>query len=102
MAAARRAIESSTDFACGGAPPVPDHDAPERERAERIEAEQRRLITRAKAHRNLDGRLLYDLFPKNAMQAADGVIYPFDPVIQRIQPDFAEFLREHQDRIHNR
>jgi hypothetical protein len=48
------------------------------------------------------GLLLYDLFPKNAMQAADGVIYPFDPVIQRIQPDFAEFLRENPDRIHNR
>jgi len=31
------------------------------------------------------GLLLYDLFPKNTMQAADGVIYPFDPVIQRIQ-----------------
>ena len=48
------------------------------------------------------GLLLYDLFPKNAMQAADGVIYPFDPVIQRIQPDFAEFLRANPDRIHNR
>jgi len=36
------------------------------------------------------------------MQAADGVIYPFDPVIQRILPDFAEFLRGNPDRIHNR
>jgi hypothetical protein len=48
------------------------------------------------------GLLLYDLFPKIAMQAADGVIYPFDPVIQRIQADFAEFLRENPDRIPNR
>ena len=102
MADARRAIEASADFTRGGTPPVPDHDASERERAERIKAEQRRLILRAKAHGKLGGRLPYDLFPKNAMQAADGVIYPFDPVIQRIQPDFAEFLREHPDRIHNR
>ena len=222
MADARRAIESSADFTRGGTPPVPGHDATERQRAERIEAEQRRLIAWAKAHGKLGGRLpkddvgggehivrlddkadrvfkatqlgkqkgygialgsythgatpseyldrlnlqnlifnddirlervvvkngqpvivtsqpaikgtvptqaaidetmeakgfekltpgayydavdgllLYDLFPKNAMQAADGVIYPFDPVIQRIQADFAEFLRENPDRIHSR
>ena len=119
MADARRALESSADFTRGGTPPVPDHDATERQRAERIAAEQRRLIDWAKAHGKLGGRLpkddvgggehivragllLFDLFPKNAMQAADGVIYPFDPVIQRIQPDFAGFLRENPDRIHNR
>ena len=50
MADARRAIESSADFTRGGTPPVPDHDATERQRAERIEAEQRRLIAWAKAH----------------------------------------------------
>ena len=44
MADARRAIESSADFTRGGTPPVPGHDATERQRAERIEAEQRRLI----------------------------------------------------------
>jgi hypothetical protein len=222
MADARRAFESSSDFTRGGTPPVPDHDATECQRAERIEAEQRRLTTWAQAHGKLGGRLpkddvgggehivrldekadrvfkatrlekqkgygialgsfthgatpseyldrlnlqnlifnddirlervvlingkpiivtsqpeikgtvptqaaidetmvakgfekltpgayydekngllLYDLFPKNAMQAADGVIYPFDPVIQRIQSDFAEFLGENPDRIHNR
>jgi hypothetical protein len=48
------------------------------------------------------GLPIFDLFPKNAMRAADGVIYPFDPVIQRIQCDFADFLRAHPDRIHNR
>jgi hypothetical protein len=30
---------------------------------------------------------------RNAIQAADGLIYPIDPVIQRITPDFGEFLR---------
>lgn len=49
-----------------------------------------------------NGFLVFDLFPKNAMQAADGVIYPFDPVIQRITSDFADFLRMDPERIHNR
>jgi hypothetical protein len=40
-----------------------------------------------------DGLLMFDLFPRNAIQAADGQIYPIDPVIQRITPDFAAFLR---------
>jgi hypothetical protein len=40
------------------------------------------------------GLLVFDLFPRNAIQAADGQIYPFDPVIQRIAPDFADFLRQ--------
>jgi serine/threonin/tyrosin kinase-like protein len=48
------------------------------------------------------GLLVFDLFPRNAMQAADGVIYPFDPVIQRITADFADFLRSDPERIHNR
>ena len=39
------------------------------------------------------GLLLFDLFPRNAIQAADGHIYPIDPVIQRITPDFGRFLR---------
>jgi hypothetical protein len=57
MADARRALESSADFTRGGTPPVPDHDATERQRAERIEAEQRRLVAWAKAHGKLGGRL---------------------------------------------
>ena len=40
------------------------------------------------------GLLVFDLFPRNAIQAADGYLYPIDPVIQRITPDFAQFLRE--------
>ncbi len=40
------------------------------------------------------GLLVFDLFPRNAFQAADGQIYPIDPVIQRITPDFGQFLRE--------
>ena len=60
MADARRAIESSADFTRGGTPPVPDHDAAERQRTERIEAEQRRLIAWAKAHGKLGGRLPKD------------------------------------------
>jgi len=41
-----------------------------------------------------NGLLVFDLFPRNAIQAADGHIYPFDPVVQRITPDFAQFLRD--------
>lgn len=36
---------------------------------------------------------MFDLFPRNAILAADNHIYPIDPVIQRITPEFAEFLR---------
>lgn len=41
-----------------------------------------------------NGLLVFDLFPRNVIQAADGHLYPIDPVIQRITPDFAQFLRE--------
>lgn len=41
-----------------------------------------------------NGLLIFDLVPRNAFQAADGQIYPIDPVIQRITPDFGKFLRE--------
>jgi hypothetical protein len=40
------------------------------------------------------GLLVFDLFPRNAIQADDGQIYPIDPVIQRITPDFGDFLRQ--------
>ena len=39
------------------------------------------------------GLLVFDLFPRNAIQAADGHVYPIDPVIQRITPEFGQFLR---------
>ena len=41
------------------------------------------------------GLLMFDLFPRNAIQSGNGVVYPIDPVIQRILPDFGQFLREH-------
>ena len=41
-----------------------------------------------------EGLLVFDLLPRNAILAADGQIYPIDPVIQRIAPDFGQFLRE--------
>jgi hypothetical protein len=44
-------------------------------------------------------RRLFDLFPRNAIQTADGHIYPIDPVIQRITPEFGQFLRENPDTI---
>jgi hypothetical protein len=40
------------------------------------------------------GLLVFDLFPRNAIQAPDGQIYPIDPVIQRITREFGQFLRE--------
>ena len=40
------------------------------------------------------GLLVFDLFPRNAIQTTDGVVYPIDPVIQRIAPEFGQFLRE--------
>ena len=41
------------------------------------------------------GLLVHDLFSKNAKFAEmDGLVYPIDPVIQRVTADFAEFLRQ--------
>ena len=41
------------------------------------------------------GLLIFDLFPRNAIQTANGVIFPIDPVIQRVTPEFGQFLRGH-------
>lgn len=45
------------------------------------------------------GLLVFDLFPRNAILADDGEIYPIDPVIQRINPKFADFLMNYPDTI---
>jgi hypothetical protein len=43
-----------------------------------------------------EGLLVHDLVPKNAkVSEQDGVVQPIDPVIQRVTPEFAEFLRRH-------
>jgi hypothetical protein len=39
------------------------------------------------------GLLIFDLLPRNAILSQDGRIFPIDPVIQRIDTDFAAFLR---------
>jgi hypothetical protein len=39
------------------------------------------------------GLMFFDLFPRNVILAGDGMVYPIDPVIQRIDRDFLEFLR---------
>lgn len=46
--------------------------------------------------------LVCDLFPRNVIGAHDGTVCPIDPVIQRITPDFARFLTQHPERIHDR
>ena len=40
------------------------------------------------------GLLVFDLFPRNAIQPANGNVYPIDPVVQRVTPEFGQFLRE--------
>ncbi len=40
-----------------------------------------------------NGLLIFDMFPRNAIRAADSQLYPIDPVIQRITPEFGQFLR---------
>lgn len=45
------------------------------------------------------GLLIFDLFPRNAIQTANGQIYPIDPVIQRITSDFGRFLRDQPQTI---
>ena len=46
-----------------------------------------------------EGFLVFDLAPRNAIAAADGIVYPIDPVVQRIQPYFADLLRNNPGRI---
>jgi hypothetical protein len=41
-----------------------------------------------------EGLLVHDLVPKNAKQDRAGNIYLIDPVIQRVTPDFADFMRK--------
>ena len=48
------------------------------------------------------GLLIFDQFPRNAIQTINGIIYPIDPVIQRITPEFADFLRTHPNTINLR
>jgi hypothetical protein len=39
------------------------------------------------------GLLIFDLLPRNAILTEDGRVFPIDPVIQRIDVEFAGFLR---------
>jgi hypothetical protein len=45
------------------------------------------------------GLLVFDLMPRNVIQTPNGELCPIDPVIQRVTPDFAEFLAEHPETI---
>jgi hypothetical protein len=49
-----------------------------------------------------DGLLIFDLAPRNAVQVRSGVIYPIDPVIQRVTAEFVDFLRSNPARINAR
>jgi hypothetical protein len=60
------------------------------------------MLTAGAYYDNKEGLLIFDLFPKNAKTNSAGVICPFDPVIQRITSEFADFLRKNPDRIHDR
>ena len=48
---------------------------------------------------NGNGLLIFDLFPRNVIQVDSGEVFPIDPVIQRIDPEFGQFLRDHPDTI---
>lgn len=48
------------------------------------------------------GLLVYDAFSRNVVHTVDGLIAPIDAVVQRISPDFADFLIRHPERIHDR
>ena len=57
------------------------------------------ILTEGAYYDEQAGSLVFDLFPRNAVQTADGHIYPIDPVIQRITSDFGQFLRQHPQTI---
>ena len=40
--------------------------------------------------------LIHDLVPKNVkVSGHDGMVHPIDPVIQRVTPEFADFMKRH-------
>jgi hypothetical protein len=43
------------------------------------------------------GLLVYDLHPRNAIKDPAGDIQMIDPVVQRVLPDFANFIRDHPE-----
>lgn len=43
------------------------------------------------------GLLVYDLHPRNAIKDPAGDIQMIDPVVQRVLPDFADFIRDHPE-----
>jgi hypothetical protein len=45
-------------------------------------------------HHRAYGVLADDLFPRNAKVSLGGVVLPIDPVMQRVTPEFADFLRD--------
>ena len=45
------------------------------------------------------GLLVFDLFPRNALKMRTGQLCPFDPVIQLVDREFAEFLITHPETI---
>jgi hypothetical protein len=47
------------------------------------------------------GLLMYDLHPRNAIKDAKRGVQMIDPVIQRVLPDFADFIREHPESMRN-
>ena len=56
-------------------------------------------ITQGAYYERNRGVVVVDLFPRNALKTRNGQLCPFDPVIQRVHPDFAEFLMAHPDTI---
>jgi hypothetical protein len=60
-----------------------------------MERKEFRKVTDGAYYDQQCGLLVYDLFPRNAFLAADGDVYPIDPVIQRVSQEFAEFLEAH-------
>lgn len=46
-----------------------------------------------------NGLLVFDMMPRNVIQTDNGELCPIDPVIQRVSPEFAEFLGDHPDTI---
>ena len=111
VADAGRTLESAARHTRGGGAPAPDHDSDLATRAKRVEVEQRRLIQWAQENGKLARGRRPSLefgrggehqvyFRKHTQRYIKATLlerqlgYPIDPVIQRITPDFGQFLRE--------
>jgi hypothetical protein len=90
----RVVAEDSTPIIITSQPAIKGEAPSQVELDEMMAAKGYEFLAEGAYYDEANGLLIYDLFPRNAVKVND-VIYPIDPVIQRVTAEFARFLRDH-------